>query len=834
MQTSGFPFSPLRADEVPSLKAFYRDDFRIGAAIVPQWLNDAGKAAALRRHFSSISAENVAKPESLLSRAATIAAGSNTRAVFTLTPMRSIMDWAAENGIAVRFHVLVWHNQTPRWFFAENWSDAPDAPLVSREVMQERMRHYICDVMREVNAAWPGLVYAWDVVNEAIEPDHHAPNCFRTKSCWYQIFGEDFVAEAFRIARACRVNGQKLFYNDFNVAQPEKTPWVYQLVKRLNDEGLIDGVGFQTHIGLDYPSFADYEQAIRDFSAMGLTIESTEMDIRVDDASPLAQMRLAVRYRDYFQMMRRLRREGMLIDSITLWGLTDDRSWLLNWKGTGNPLLFDGMLRAKAAYWGAMLDERIPETADHLPDPPLPLEAPIKPLNEHNPVITHVFGADPWVMVWQDRAYLYLTADAPDYSASGAVLENHYGHIHSLRCFSSADLVNWTDHGEIPAAGLDGLAKWARNSWAPCAAHKTIDGQEHFFLYFADSGNGIGVLEALSPTGPFRDPLGQPIISRKTPLCSSVKWLFDPAVLVDEDGQGYLYFGGGVPEGMEAAPGTGRCVRLGADMISLAEDPVVLDAPYLFEDSGINRVGSHYVYSYCSNFDVRDASLPFASGEICTMISDAPLGPFRFDGHVLRNPGTDLGVGGNNHHCIFRFHDKWYIAYHAQTLEQRMRLSGGYRSPFINEIPVDEQTSHIGLTHGTLQGIAPVQPFPVYQPYPAATFAALAGVCVQPGETPVLYAQTPLSWIKVEQADFGTGASCWQARYRAFTHSSVSIVLDDLNAAPIAEVQLPTNPRSFTDISLPLNTTISGVHDLFLVFRTPGVECQRFCFGTGE
>ena len=107
------------------------------------------------------------------------------------------------------------------------------------------------------------------------------------------------------------------------------------------------------------------------------------------------------------------------------------------------------------------------------------------------------------------------------------------------------------------------------NSWAPAAAHKTINGKEKFFLYFADNGSGIGVLTADSPIGPFTDPLGTQLVSRSTPGASDVTWLFDPAVLVDDDGSGYLYFGGGIPAGKDADPGTARVAKLGADMISL-------------------------------------------------------------------------------------------------------------------------------------------------------------------------------------------------------------------------------------------------------------------------
>ncbi len=345
---------------LPSLKDFYAEDFRLGAAVAPHWMFGPAHDACLTKHFSSITAENVTKPEVLLDRKATLASGSNDRAVFNFAPAAPLMAYAQARGMAVRFHVLVWHNQTPRWFFTEGWSDAEDAPYVDRETMIRRMENSIADEMDYVNATWPGLVYAWDVVNEAIEPDHQAPNMFRTKSHWYQVLGEDFVSLAFRFARSHQATGQKLYYNDFNVAQPDKTPWVMALVKRLVAEGTIDGVGFQTHIGLDYPDFADYEQAVRDFAALGLTIQSTEMDIRVGSTDEGPQMELAARYKAYFTMMRRLRREGIDIDSITLWGLTDDHSWLVNFRGPNYPLLFDADVKPKPAFFGVLLDETIP------------------------------------------------------------------------------------------------------------------------------------------------------------------------------------------------------------------------------------------------------------------------------------------------------------------------------------------------------------------------------------------------------------------------------------------------------------------------------------------
>ena len=110
--------------------------------------------------------------------------------------------------------------------------------------------------------------------------------------------------------------------------------------------------------------------------------------------------------------------------------------------------------------------------------------------------------------------YVYTTNDVIEYDSDGKVTENTYAQVNKINCLSSEDLVNWTDHGAIPVAGTDGIAKWATCSWAPCAAHKTINGKEKFFLYFCNGGNGVSVLTADSPTGPWTDPLGKAMITR--------------------------------------------------------------------------------------------------------------------------------------------------------------------------------------------------------------------------------------------------------------------------------------------------------------------------------
>ena len=162
-----------------------------------------------------------------------------------------------------------------------------------------------------------------------------------------------------------------------------------------------------------------------------------------------------------------------------------------------------------------------------------------------NPIMTSRLTADPWAMEYNGRVYVYGTNDSQQYEAA-ANADNNYSKIKSLNCYSSADMVNWTDHGTIAVSGSKGAAKWSANSWAPAVCHKKINGKEKFFLYFANNASSIGVLTADSPTGPWTDPIGKPIIDRSITGCaeSEIGWLFDPAVLVDDDGTGYLYFGG--------------------------------------------------------------------------------------------------------------------------------------------------------------------------------------------------------------------------------------------------------------------------------------------------
>ncbi|MBQ7774364.1 MAG: family 43 glycosylhydrolase [Lachnospiraceae bacterium] len=462
-----------------------------------------------------------------------------------------------------------------------------------------------------------------------------------------------------------------------------------------------------------------------------------------------------------------------------------------------------------------------------------------------NPIISQKFGADPYAMVYGDRVYFYMTADAFEYDGAGNVIDNTYSKIHSINVVSTADMVNFEDHGSIVAASKQGSAKWANNSWAPAAAWKNINGEDKFFLYFANSGGGIGVLTADSPTGPFTDPLGEALISRNTPNCSDVTWLFDPAVLVDDDGRAYLYFGGGIPEGKVADPGTARVVELGEDMISIKGEPVRIDVPYLFEDSGIHKYNDKYYYTYCSNWQVDQAGTDtygFKSAEIVSMESDSPMGPFTVKETILENPGKYFGLYGNNHHCVFQFRERWYIAYHTRTLEQKMGIEKGYRCTHVDEFSIQEDGT-IGKIKQTLQGREQLSYVDAYGKNQASCVALMSGLSTVPADavtescgsgSMALGKVQSGSFVKVQGVDFGKKVpEKWIADIRSTGEETQIIELraDKLYGDVLGYLKIEQDTQGeFVPTEAKLETEITGVHDLYMIFYGAGYEVKAWQF----
>ncbi|MEK5259825.1 carbohydrate-binding protein [Paenibacillus sp. FSL L8-0663] len=457
-----------------------------------------------------------------------------------------------------------------------------------------------------------------------------------------------------------------------------------------------------------------------------------------------------------------------------------------------------------------------------------------------NPLMDHKLGADPYALVYDGRVYIYMSSDTYVYNNDGSIKDNDFSGLDRIQVISSADMVNWTDHGAIPVAGANnknngrGIAKWAGNSWAPAIAQKKINGKDKFFLYFANGGAGIGVLTADTPIGPWTDPLGRALVTHNTPGMAGATWLFDPAVLVDDDGTGYLYSGGGIPNESDPAsianPKTARVIKLGADMTSVIGSATTIDAPYLFEDSGLHKYNGKYYYSYCINFAGTHPP-QYPAGEIGYMVSDSPMGPFTYKGHFLKNPYTFFGVGGNNHHAVFNFKNEWYVVYHAQTVSKAQIGAGkGYRSPHINKLTHNGDGS-IAEVQGNMTGIAQFSNLNPYTRVEAESMAWQAGVTTEPTQA----SGGPISnlnvtnvhngdWIAVGNADFGSGgAKTFKANIASNAGGKIEIRLDSATGPLVGTLNVSSTGG--TQTWKEVETTVSnatGVHKVFLVFTGTG------------
>ena len=458
-------------------------------------------------------------------------------------------------------------------------------------------------------------------------------------------------------------------------------------------------------------------------------------------------------------------------------------------------------------------------------------EKAFKMAGENNPVVAHKYGADPAILVYDDTLYLYTTNDMQQFEFTKGKVENGYKEINTLNVFCTKDLVNWTDCGEIKVAGKnngEGAAKWAANSWAPAVAHKKINGKEKFFVYFADSGNGIGVLEGESPVGPFIDPINGPLISRDVPTCAKINWLFDPAVIVDDDGCGYIYFGGGHDPEKYEHPMNARCAALSDDMIHLKGDPILIDAPFLFEDSGINKIGDTWYYTYCTNWinrkDTKDPDkMPIAV--IGYMTSKNPLGPFEYKGYTLENPGTVFGAWGNNHHWIFNFRGNWYIAYNTQTLEKTTgQEKGGYRNIFIDNFEVNADGS-LPIQKSTKKGVAQSGSFVLGDVVPAATFASSKNAAVSSNQTVVSVKDG--AYICLKGVEFKGSETEFCVECVPIEGKSVFVFVDGTseNGKLICDLKLSSKDKISEKISLPENA--KGLHDLYIIIPE-GLELKSW------
>lgn len=384
----------------------------------------------------------------------------------------------------------------------------------------------------------------------------------------------------------------------------------------------------------------------------------------------------------------------------------------------------------------------------------------------NNPISSDFFCADPTSVEYNGRLYVFGTNDHEQFEIAGADVDNTYEKIKSFVVFSTDDMVNWTYHGEI---NVGEIAPWITNSWAPSIVSRVEDdGKTHFYLYFSNNGLGVGVIHATDPLGPWDDPLGKPLISSNTPGLKDCPNPFDPGVVIDENGDGWLSFGGGkASSGTDFMPGSARIVKLGDDMLSFASDFSEIPAPYFFEASELNVINDTYVYTYCSDWSDHSEQWPYdcpapAGCGMVYMTTKTPLDPSSWEmkGECFVNPGISGFDYSNNHTHMEKFNGNWYMFYHTLSLKQGMGITGSYRSLGVDLINVDEENVTIEKTGGTKKGVKSVSPVDPFTVNSAAELNNTADIRYDTSdmESPVVISSEEGAWFSVKEVEFTSSA----------------------------------------------------------------------------
>ena len=475
------------------------------------------------------------------------------------------------------------------------------------------------------------------------------------------------------------------------------------------------------------------------------------------------------------------------------------------------------------------------ETPEPQPGETTLLEA-YKQATQVNPINPFAFCADPTAIEYEGRIYVYGTNDQQQFDYTNGMETNNYSRIKSLVVMSSADLVNWTYHGTIDMASVCG--SWLAASWAPSiVSREEADGQTHFYLYFSNSGGGIGVITSTSPTGPWTDPLGHALISSATPglgLCTNP---FDPGVVIDDEGTAWLAFGGGNPnaEGSDLLPGNARIVRLGEDMISLDSEIVPIPAPYHFEANELNIMRGKLLYSYCTSWRDRTDWGSYGSSKaapsacsICYMTTDDPLDPDSWDynGEYFANPGQAGFPYGNNHTHLQKIGNTYYLFYHTQWLEQQMEVTGGYRSIGVNRVAVIEMRRQINPV--TPNNTATMQlttqrpdPFTLQQAESLCTAAGMQPGHMADGNGFLTAAHG--GWSMVKGVNFNNkGVGSFTARLQG--NGTLELHLDSIGSHPVTAVDFAS--ADWKEFTIPCDSLVIGTHDVYFVFRTTGQDAK--------
>ena len=335
---------------IPNLMDTYKEQFKLGCAATVSEITPQAAQDLVKKHFNSLTFGNELKPEALLDAKTMQASGSETDVAVSLKGAEKLFAFARENKLPVRGHTLVWHSQTPDWFFRKGYKAGGE--WASRETMLKRMENYIKAVFAAIEKDYSDInFYCWDVVNEAFLDDGSYRKAGSTEeneaySPWIQTIGEDYITYAFRYAREYAPKGMKLFYNDFNEYTPAKRDAIIKMVKGLQKDNLIDGIGMQSHLQMSSPTKESYAEALKLYGDLGLEVQVTELDVNTKSNTRSGQLDLAQRYRDIMNTILQAKKNGVNVTAVVIWGITDATSWI-----GGYPVLFDEDYHAKPSFY---------------------------------------------------------------------------------------------------------------------------------------------------------------------------------------------------------------------------------------------------------------------------------------------------------------------------------------------------------------------------------------------------------------------------------------------------------------------------------------------------
>lgn len=346
--------------EVASLKDSYKNDFYIGTALSADQIEEknAKVDSLIKKEFNAITAENIMK--SMYTHP------QKDKYDFALSD--KFVGYGEKNKMFIHGHTLIWHSQLAPWM--EKIADSTE------------MKAFMKDHITTIVSKYKGRINSWDVVNEALNDDGTL-----RQSVFLKTLGEKYLVDAFKLAEKADPKAE-LYYNDYNIEEPAKRAGAIALIKKIKAAGgKVDGVGIQGHWRLQSPSIEEIEKSILEYSALGIKVAFTELDITVlpnpwdlkgadvnqkfegsakmnpypEKLPDSVQTQLAERYASIFKLFLKHKDK---ISRVTFWGVYDGQSWLNDWpiKGRTNyPLPFDKDLKHKQAYDSILRLKKIEE-----------------------------------------------------------------------------------------------------------------------------------------------------------------------------------------------------------------------------------------------------------------------------------------------------------------------------------------------------------------------------------------------------------------------------------------------------------------------------------------